>query len=74
MDKVSKWVEIIIGAARGIRKAALSRLSKEGVTVIGTDFLLDTGDQETKEELVSKNLDILLIHDVADESSWVKEG
>ena len=66
-------VAIITGAARGIGKTALSRLRTEGGgTVVGTDILLDPEDQETQEESASKNLDISLIHDVADESSWVK--
>ena len=72
MNEVRKRVAIITGAARGIGKAAFSRLRTEGVTVVGTDILLDPEDQETQEESASKNLDISLIHDVADESSWVK--
>ena len=72
MNEVRRRVAIITGAARGIGKAAFSRLRTEGVTVIGTDLLPDPEDQETQEESASKNLDISLIHDVADESSWVK--
>ena len=72
MNEVRRRVAIITGAARGIGKAAFSRLRTEGVTVIGTDLLPDPEDQETQEESVSKNLDISLIHDVVDESSWVK--
>ena len=72
MNEVRRRVAIITGAARGIGKAAFSRLRTEGVTVIGTDLLPDPEDQENQEESASKNLDISLIHDVADESSWVK--
>ena len=69
MNEVRRRVTIITGAARGIGKAAFSRLRTEGVTVIGTDLLPDPGNQE---ESASKNLDISLIHDVSDESSWMK--
>ena len=72
MKEVRRRVAIITGAARGIGKAAFSRLRTEGVTVVGNDILLDPEDQETQEESASKNLEISLIHDVADESSWVK--
>ena len=72
MNEVRRRVAIITGAARGIGKAAFSRLRREGVTVIGTDILPDPEDEETQEESATKNLDISLIHDVADESSWVK--
>ena len=72
MKEVRRRVAIITGAARGIGKAAFSRLRTEGVTVIGADLQPDPEDQENQEESASKNLDISLIHDVVDESSWVK--
>lgn len=72
MNEVRRRVAIITGAARGIGKAAFSRLRTEGVTVIGTDLQPDPEDQENQEESASKNLEISLIHDVVDESSWVK--
>ena len=48
MKEVRRRVAIITGAARGIGKAAFSRLRTEGVTVVGTDILLDPEDQETQ--------------------------
>ena len=50
MNEVHRRVAIITEAARGVGKAAFSRLRTEGVTVIGTDLQLDPEHQENQFE------------------------
>ena len=68
----NRKIAIVTGAARGIGKATSFKLKKEGITVIGTDILLDSESKEVSENLQSELNSKPMIHDVSDEASWSK--
>ena len=67
---VNREIAIVTGAARGIGKATSLRFEKEGITVIETDILPDSGNKGVPENPQSESKDKPMIHDVSDEASW----
>ena len=67
---VNREIAIVTGAARGIGKATSLRFEKEGITVIETDILPDSGNKVVPENPQLKSKDKPMIHDVSDEASW----
>ena len=67
---VNREIAIVTGAARGIGKATSLRFEKEGITVIETDILPDSGNKGVPENPQSESKGKPMIHDVSDEASW----
>ena len=67
---VNREIAIVTGAARGIGKATSLRFEKEGITVIETDILPDSGNKVVPENPQLESKDKPMIHDVSDEASW----
>jgi NAD(P)-dependent dehydrogenase (short-subunit alcohol dehydrogenase family) len=69
---LSDTVAIVTGAARGIGRACVERLSREGAAVIATDVLDEEGEAVLGSLVPENERLAYLHHDVSDESAWVE--
>jgi NAD(P)-dependent dehydrogenase (short-subunit alcohol dehydrogenase family) len=68
MGRVEGKVAIVTGGARGIGRAIVEVLAREGAKVVSTDINAEQGEQAARETGAAR----FMVHDVVEEDQWRK--